>query len=325
MAKVTIEDISRSTGYSRGTVSRALNNRPDISEQTKQRVLQACRELDYVPSHAARSLATGRCYAVAVVVDDLRDVFAAEFVRGVLEASRPERYAVCVSELGDAAVDVIAALESFVNERVDAVLLAAHVPISQAGRIASCAKTRPLVTTDAIDGVSCDRLVPDYVESGRLVARHLAPRGPFLYVFDARHAHERLQAEGVAEVCQTLGIDPSTVMADVGGDAARLMDLRPRFQEARAIATGSDALALRTVLLCHELQRRPGIDVRIAGQGNDRVSTLISPALTTTDYCGMEIGRRAFETAIQRVTKSRQDSPQQTLVTPRLIERASTS
>ena len=76
MGKVTIEDISRSTGLSRGTVSRALNDRPDISAQTKQRVLEACLRLKYVPSHAARSLATGRRYAVAVLVDDLRTMFA---------------------------------------------------------------------------------------------------------------------------------------------------------------------------------------------------------------------------------------------------------
>ena len=54
MRKVTIEDISRDTGLSRGTVSRALNDRPDISTRTKQRVLETCRKLNYVPSFAAR-------------------------------------------------------------------------------------------------------------------------------------------------------------------------------------------------------------------------------------------------------------------------------
>ncbi len=76
MARITIEDISRQTGLSRGTVSRALNDRPDISRQTKQRVLEACRKLNYLPSHAARSLATGRSFAVAVLVDTFAPVMS---------------------------------------------------------------------------------------------------------------------------------------------------------------------------------------------------------------------------------------------------------
>ncbi|RMF85876.1 MAG: LacI family transcriptional regulator, partial [Planctomycetota bacterium] len=90
MGKVTIEDISRETGLSRGTVSRALNDRPDISAKTKRRVLEACRKLNYVPSYAARSLATGRRYAIAVIINSLTDPYDAEFARGVIAQGEAE-------------------------------------------------------------------------------------------------------------------------------------------------------------------------------------------------------------------------------------------
>jgi DNA-binding LacI/PurR family transcriptional regulator len=100
MHKVTIEDISRDTGLSRGTVSRALNDRPDISPKTKQIVLESCRKLNYVPSHAARSLATGRNYAVAALVDNLESPFSAGFLRGAIDHARQAHYVVHVVELG---------------------------------------------------------------------------------------------------------------------------------------------------------------------------------------------------------------------------------
>jgi hypothetical protein len=65
-------------------------------------------------------------------------------------------------------------------------------------------------------------------------------------------------------------------------------------------------------------------DVAILGQGNEVVGTLISPTLTTTDYCGTEIGQRALDVALQRVMKTRQDAPQQAVVPPILIPRETT-
>ena len=86
MPKVTIDDISRETGLSRGTISRALNDRSDISDATKQRVMAACAKLHYTPSFAARSLATGRNLALAAVMGPLLEwlaVFAVAAMLGV--------------------------------------------------------------------------------------------------------------------------------------------------------------------------------------------------------------------------------------------------
>jgi LacI family transcriptional regulator len=330
MGKVTIEDVSRQTGLSRGTVSRALNDRPDISEETKRRVLAACRQLHYVRSYAARSLATGRRYAVAVLVDDLRSTFEVCFLRGVIARARADRYAVHVSDLGSQEESVLDHVRTLAGERVDAMLLASPPGTEVARQIAEAMGDRPLVAAAPVRGINCDVLAPDYAEAGRLAARYvlkdLAPNVLYVHQSGSRAAEER--RAGFHEVCRAAGLDPQRITIDVGpgpaGDGERLRSVLSRLADIRAIAASDDFLALELVLLCARAGRVPGHDIAILGQGNELAGERSWPTLSTIDFCGDEIGHRAMDLALQRVTRARQDAPQQTYVPPVLIARETT-
>ncbi len=327
MSKITIEDISRHTGLSRGTVSRALNNRPDISVQTKQRVLEACRQLNYVPSHAARSLATGRCDAVAVVVDDLRSGYSGAFLRGVLASAQGHRFAVYVTELGHDAESAIQYLCMVANERVDSVLLSTTLPDTLGRRLKEVMEARPLVSPDPLPDVTCDVISPDYVEAGRLVAQHVLRNGAtdVAYVHEGGTPTAERVLAGFQEVCRGSGIDPEQVTLHVEtGASERLQPLVDRLANLRAVAASNDYLAIEIMGLVRGHGRRPGDDIAIMGQGNEFAGARIAPSLTTIDFCGEEIGRRALETMVQRVMKLRQDAPETTRVAPQLVARETT-
>lgn len=330
MHKVTIEDISRHTGLSRGTVSRALNNRPDISEQTRQRVLEACTRLRYVPSHAARSLATGRRYAIAVLVEDLRSTFAACFLRGAIGCAGAQRYGVFVSEVGGDGGAILDYLHSLVDERVDAVLIATPLRGEVLGRIIEPMRERPVVASAPISGLSCDILSPDHVEAGRLVAREMLrePTRRVLYVHEAGSVIASKSLEGFQAACRQAGLDPAAITVEVppyeAGGPRRLEAVRGRLGDVRVVAAANDFLAVELMLLCAELGRAPGREVAFIGQGNELIGTRVWPPLTTIDYCGEEIGQRAMDLAVQRVTKTREDAAQRILVTPVLVAREST-
>lgn len=323
--KVTIEDISRETGLSRGTVSRALNNKADISEATKQRVLAACARLNYTPSAAARSLATGRSYAVAVLVDDLESGFATAFLRGVLTRAEQQSYGVFVLDVGDRGDTRVRSLSP---ERVDALLLTAPLTEPNASALrAQFARARigscwPIAAMD-----SADVLSPDYEESGRLVGRLLTERAAtedaLLYVHRA-HAPgaERCRA-GFEEICRSVGIAPERVVFDLppGEDSA---SLDARLERVTAVGTSDDALALRVMFRAERLGRSIGDDLRLVGQGNDRIAREFEPGITSVDFSGAEIGERLFDLVTQRIAEERHDGPQSLRVAPRLIERRST-
>lgn len=64
----TIRDIAKKTGYSISTVSHALNNRPRVSEKTKEEIIQVAQELNYIPNSKAISLSTGKSYSIGIII-----------------------------------------------------------------------------------------------------------------------------------------------------------------------------------------------------------------------------------------------------------------
>jgi LacI family transcriptional regulator len=327
MAKVTIEDISRQTGFSRGTVSRALNNRQDISAATRQRVLEACAKLNYVPSQAARSLATGRSFVVAAVVDDLLAPFAAAFVRGVLRQAESSGYVAHLMELGGDDVAAMQRLRALAAARSDGVLFGAELSDGAAQIVRSEFGARTLASVRGIDGASCDVVCPDWTEAGRLAARELFERGRkrVLYVRDGRpSAAADARATGFFEVAARHGCRPedSAMLWPRGHELDERG--RARVQEADGLACETDELAVGLYFVCGRLGRTPGSDVAVIGFGNERICAALRPSLSSVDLCGDEIGLRVMETVTQRLNGGRKDAPSAVQLTPRLIPRQST-
>lgn len=324
MRKVTIEDISQRTGLSRGTISRALNNRPDISEKTKQRVLDACRELNYVPNHTARSLATGRNLACAVVVDDLSRSFCAAYLRGVIRAAEEVNYSIQVVELGGDPAAARERVRMLAAYRIDGVLMGCALTPELATELRGAQGARVTGACHPLDGVPADVISPDYAEAGRLLGRLLLISrrcASPLYLHNPRTEGAGDLLDGFQQVCREHGAAPEAVTVAVGGGAETPVE-RERLQRADGIACSDDCVAVRAAAACLSIGRMPGRDVTIVGVGNERFTECVDPPLATIDLNGEEIGRRAFQFAFQRLSHERMDGPQHIRVAPDLISRA---
>lgn len=334
MAKVTIEEISRQTGLSRGTVSRALNDRPDINEQTKQRVLEVCRRLNYVPSRAARSLATGRHYALAIVMGPPAGAGAADMLAGAARRAARDKYALQFVHLEESAEQQSAALLALAHDRIDGVLLAGDLGEGPLARFGEDGGDRPaIVSTTPLPGLACDVVGPDERESGRLAARHaLRGAGPrdTVYVHQPGPLSAEARLEGFREVCAAAGMDPAEavfVLPTFEDERAMAWaaggELRSRLSTASRVVASDDLTALNVMLACAGLGRLVGRDIAVVGQGNERFGREVSPGLTTTDCNGEEIGRRAIEMLIARADGTRMDAPQRVEIAPELVKRGS--
>jgi LacI family transcriptional regulator len=327
--KVTIQTISQHTGLSRGTVSRALNNRPDISYATRQRVLEACRQLNYAPSHIARALALGRSFAVTVLIEDLAAPFAVSFLRGVTARAEQEQYAVNVAELGHDPAEAARRIGGLVPEKIDCVLIAVALAHDQAAALAESLRDRVIIATAAVRPIEADVLAPDYIEAGRLAAATaLRSAGPPLLLAERADPRSEPMTLGFREYCQSHGVNPDAVTRRTDSLAA-LEDgaggaLPEALAGAAAIAATSDALALQVMLLLARRGRMAGRDVALLGAGNHPVGAYVRPSLSTIDFSGFEIGQRAMDLALQRLAKTRMDSPQTILIPPTLVPREST-
>ncbi len=95
----TIKDIARVAGVSTATVSMVLNGKDCITKKTKEKVMAAAREVDYIPSIAAKSLKTNRSYTIALFVGDIANPFFPEIIKGVEGAAKDRNYSVIIYDL----------------------------------------------------------------------------------------------------------------------------------------------------------------------------------------------------------------------------------
>src|SRR4051795_10205823 len=94
---VRMKDIARDLGVSVVTVSKVLRNHTDIGEETRQRVMQRVKELDYRPNFAARALITGRTYTMGLIVPDLLHPFFAQIAMALSGVLRQKNYSVLIA------------------------------------------------------------------------------------------------------------------------------------------------------------------------------------------------------------------------------------
>src|SRR5262245_58072198 len=94
---VRMKDIAEDLGVSLVTVSKVLRNHPDISEETRERVLRRIEELNYRPNFAARALVTGKTHMIGLVVPDLIHSFFSQMANAISKVPREHGYCLVIS------------------------------------------------------------------------------------------------------------------------------------------------------------------------------------------------------------------------------------
>ncbi len=173
--KITIEDVVKKSGLSYVTVSRVISNSPNVREGNRRKVLEAIEELGYIPSAAARTLATGRTFVIAMFISNLGDDFFNSIVKEVNEQLLTRGYLLTLSIYDEDSESVNTA---FLNQsRVDgAVLLVPgrekyFIDVFQAKKI-------PFVVIDNQTMVEdITSILADNIAGGYIAVRHLVELG----------------------------------------------------------------------------------------------------------------------------------------------------
>jgi len=123
MSHVTLKDIGKEVGVSATTVSRALNNKPDISYQVKQKIKKVAERLGYSPNALARSLKAKKTSSIGVLIADIADPFFAPIVKGIENTARQMGYSIILCDTGEEYEQEKLALQMMLEKRVDGLLI----------------------------------------------------------------------------------------------------------------------------------------------------------------------------------------------------------
>ena len=332
---VTLKDIARDLGVSVITVSKALRNHSDISEQTKARVLKRVQELNYRPNLAARALVTGRTNMIGFVIPDLLNSFFSEVVRGVAVALRNTGYTLVVTSSEQDPKLERQAVEQFITRRVDMLLIAStHWTVEMFRRIEEAGIPYILIDRTFV-GLAAHFVGVNDEEVGALATQHLIDTGC------KRVAHiggpaispllGRLEGYKRALAKNGLSVDTDLIMstdrAEELGDAPAytatqiLLGQSPR---PDGIFCYNDVAAYGAMAAVLDAGLRIPEDVSIIGCGNMLYNKFVRVPLTSVDQQSAVIGQRAAKLALQLIEADQAVVPKPIYLEPRLVVRAST-
>ena len=303
---ITIKELAVRAGVSHSTVSRALNNHPAIARATVERIQQLARELNYVPSHSARSLKTNRSHMLGVIVHRIADPFYSEVLGGIQHVVHQFQYGMFVSASENDMERQAALIQGMFGRQADALIIGDSFLTAQ--QVHELGIRVPTVFIhNRATGSLPHSIYHDDVNATRALTRHLLDLGHcrIAFIGNARGGilHQQ-RHQGVCDELHDAGLPlrkeydllaPNGQMSSGALLANQLLGLPER---PTAIICFNDMLAIGVMQTLQQSNVRIPEDISVAGFDDIPLAEFTYPALTT--YCQpiWELGQMAAKVAL---------------------------
>jgi DNA-binding LacI/PurR family transcriptional regulator len=328
--KVTLKTIAQHLGLSVGTISAILNGSDaalSIPDHTKQRVLDAARELNYRPNYFARALRLQRTYTIGVITEQIGDPYGAMIINGIEEYLRgTEYFFLTVIHRHDR--QVLQNYSSMLKSRGVEGFITIDTSIMEASSLPTVA----IANHTQIPGVT--NLVLDERLAARLVLEHLLGLGHRDIAFlkgDATSADSATRWEAICDAAQELGVQmrPELTaqlhrdvdMPEYGYQHAK--ELLARSQPFTALVAYNDISAVGAMWALREAGLRVPDDVSVVGFDDVPLAAMSTHELTTIRQPLHRMGQVAVMTVIEQIERP-PASLSEIVIEPELVIRSST-
>lgn len=305
---VTIKDIAKRARVSVGTVSNVLNSTATVREDTKNRVLQAIKELNYEPSRIARSLASRKTKTLGFIIPDIANPFFPEMARGAEDYAVRKGYHVYLCNSDNDPKKEIEYVRDLTGRWVDGIIIVTSdsttEQISELRRIST-----PLVAADReIEDLETDTVIASNMKGAYEATRYLLELGhrniaficgpPITKTAQKRH-------EGYKKALDETGLyNPRLVSyGSYDMDTGIIMTKKLLKDELTltAVFAGNDMIALGVIRAIEEEGLSVPEDISVIGFDDIYISALIKPRLTTVRQPIYEVGKEAATILIDRI------------------------
>jgi len=305
-----MRDVAKRAGVSTMTVSRALREGGKVSEETRERVLRAVREIGYLPNHLASSLSSNRSTTIGLIVPSIDNSIYTQTIKALSEVFRRSGFQLMIAECGYDPTEEEELITTFLAHRVSGLVLhnTEHTPqaVAKIRKSGVPVVENGNIPTEPVDmAVSYSNRAAAYAMTmhlGRLGYRNIA----FASLYSVHNDRSRDRIEGYREALARMGrpLDPRLMIETSRGLAAgaeavaRIMQTAP---EADALFCAGDVLAVGALFECQK--RGWAVPDRIALASFDDVDLLrhVSPSVTTLRLPRSEIGERSAQMLLSRI------------------------
>jgi LacI family transcriptional regulator len=333
-SKTTIHDIAHKLGITASTVSRALNNHPRISENTKKLVIETAKEINYKPNQIAVALRNGRSKLIGITVPTVNRNFFSSVVRGIEEYANRRGYKVIISQSYDDYEKEKETIHALLDARVDGIMVSIGKQTKDLSHFQSVInKGIPLVFFDRVNHeLPVSQVVINDRKAAYQVTKHLLQQGyrkiaHFTSATKINIYAERLQGYMDALTEHGFAIDPELILEsnmqleDGQESVQRLLDKGMGFD---AIFSSSDYGIVGAMQTLRKYNVRIPQEVGLAGFGNEPFTEFTSPALTTVDQVSIPMGEEAAKMFFDLMENDPyQKLPKKIVLEPKIIIRES--
>ncbi|WP_312411144.1 LacI family DNA-binding transcriptional regulator, partial [Pseudescherichia sp.] len=300
MKPITLYDVARYAGVSYQTVSRVINQAEHVSARTREKVLFAMRELNYVPNRGAQQLAGKRSRTLGLLTSDLALHAPSQIASAVKNRAAQSGAGVIIAMPEQASqAACLLALQELLAQRVTGLLINLPLEDDQAEELAALAHPTPTLFLDVSPTAKVNSLVFDAAQGARLGAEHVLTLGHRVIALLAgppSSVSARARLAGWLETLTNANITPA---ASVHGDwsaasgyeqASQLLASRPL---PDAILVANDQMALGVLRACAEMGIAVPDQIAVVGYDDTADSAWYTPPLTTVRQAFKEAGERS--------------------------------
>ncbi|MBT7519764.1 MAG: LacI family DNA-binding transcriptional regulator [Candidatus Marinimicrobia bacterium] len=315
---LTLKDLAQKLGLSTSTVSRALQNNPAISDDTRLRVNKLAKKIGYYPDALAKSLKNKKSYTIGVIVPEISHFFFSSVIDGIEDVTYKDGYTILVTKSNEDFEREVLNLESLISNRVAGVI-ASISQNTKTGKHFNNIINRgiPLVLFDRVlDDLDVHKIVGDDFEKVYEMVNHLIDSGYQNIAYLAGPSHLNITMNRVDGYKKAL-IDNNIELMDGlimninlnendGFEGAKT--LIRKFPKVDAICCVNDPVALGVYKYLNKVGIKIPDKVGVTGFSNNPSSETINPPMTTVDQQGYKMGRKAAKILLQKINNESIDS-----------------
>lgn len=327
----TIQDVARRAGVSTATVSRVISGRGYVSPATREQVLVAADELDYVPNGLARSLKTQRSGLIALLVPEIVNSFYTTISRGVEDVANASGLQVILGNTDESVGKERAYVELMIATRVDGVIIA------PAGRTANALKPLlasavPTVLVDrAVAGFPADVVRGDSMAASGTLAKHLLALGHQRITLinghrDTSVARDREAGFRAAMADAGVTVDERLISSGtwfIDDAEVRTGAILDEDTPPTAILAANNFMAIGALRSLRKRGRRVPEDVALVCFDDIPDAAEVDPFLTAMAQPAYTMGTLAMQLLLERISGTFRDSPREIILSSHLLIRRS--
>jgi DNA-binding LacI/PurR family transcriptional regulator len=309
--RLTIAEVARAADVSPQTVSRVINERPDVSPETRQRVQQIIDRLGYQPSAIARSLASRRTRTLGLITADFSDYFFTQVIAGAEVEARRHGYFFMLGSTERNPQDEPEYIRLLTERHVAGILFARPSTEPDNRHLLSVLRDGiPVVTTAYyIPGANLTVVDVDNVDGAQQATHYLMEcgrrqiamiTGPATW----KSVHDRTKGYGLVLEAARVAVDPGLIAeGDWSYDSGyrAMQTLLARGVSFSGLFAQNDQMAIAAIRALREAGRRVPDDVAVVGYDDIPAAEYCDPPLTTIGQPMQEVGKEATRLLIQAI------------------------